>query len=132
MSEITTTEAIVSQYNASEKIFEGLIREVRELSKKKPDATMSASKVKLINRVLSDLSEFLKTEPEGKYLDLLDEDALPQMSDGVLVMVQFEAALLAFYRRYHRRYSGSLYWVTNELVAKFDAEDEDEDSDNYK
>ena len=55
-----TTNAAVSIYEASSPVFEGIIREVRELSKKKPEATMSSSKVKLVNRVLKDLLEILK------------------------------------------------------------------------
>ena len=45
---------------------------------------MSASKVKIINRVLTDLLAILKEEPAGKYLGALDDEALPQVSDAVL------------------------------------------------
>jgi|HubBroStandDraft_6_1064221.scaffolds.fasta_scaffold1393575_2 hypothetical protein len=38
-----TTDANVAIRKATGRIFEGLLREIRELSRKKPEATMSAS-----------------------------------------------------------------------------------------
>ncbi|MBZ9806940.1 hypothetical protein [Mesorhizobium sp. ESP-6-2] len=123
-----TTQAIVDIYKASTPIFEGILSEVRELSRKKPEATMSASKVKLVNRVLVDLLVVLKSEPAGKYLDELDEDALPQMSDAVLNMVQFEKALDAFKGKYLQYFSdrSQNYWLTEELQEAW-AQPDDED-----
>ena len=117
---VTTDEAIKT-YEASNDIFEGLIREIRELSKKKPDATLSKSKVKLVNRVLSDLNSFLESEPEGKYLDLLNDEELPQYSDAVLVMVQYETVLASFCKRYRRKVQIGVIdyhkgWVTQDVV----------------
>ena len=114
--EHVTTQAITQIYQASEPIFSGLLLEVRELSKKKPEATMSASKIKIINRVLSDLLLFLNDQPEAKYLDKLDDQTLPQVSDALLVMVQFKTALSAFAKR-HTAYDSlrhKSYWVTAE------------------
>lgn len=126
--EHVTTKAAVETYESSAPIFLGLLVEVRDLSKKKPEATMSASKVKLVNRVLTDLLTILKDEPAGKYLFELDEDALPQMSDAVLTMVQFKTALDSFRSRYHDRlYPGGDYtWITSELLAEHN-EDAEED-----
>jgi hypothetical protein len=123
--EHVTTSAAVDVYEASGKIFAGLLREVRELSRKKPEATMSAAKIKIVNRVLQDLLVILKDEPEGKYLEMLDSDAMPQVSDAVLTMVQFESALQAFKRRYR---DDDDNWVTPELIADLEkqlAEDEE-------
>ena len=61
--EDVTTDAAVATYEASSPIFKGLIKEIRELSRKKPDATMSAGKVKIVNRILNDLLNILKAEP---------------------------------------------------------------------
>jgi hypothetical protein len=97
-----TTDAAVEIYEASAPIFASILREVRELSRKKPEATMSASKVAIVNRILNDLLTILKDEPAGKYLYVLDDEALPQMSDAVLAMVQFESALTSFRSRYYR------------------------------
>lgn len=116
--EYVTKASVVKEYRSSGVVFEGLLKEVRELSRKKPDATMSAGKVKIVNRVLDDLVGFLRDEPEGKYLERLDDAALPQVSDAVLVMVQFETALDAFKGRYMQRVSGKLQWVTEEMIAE--------------
>ncbi len=119
-----TTEESVAAYNATHNIFLGLIKEVRVLSGKKPDATLSKGKVKIINRTLVDLQKVLEPEPEYKFLDLLDDDDLPQTSDAVLVMVQYESALESFSRRYHRRvknernYQTRYVWVTEQLTLE--------------
>ena len=122
-----TTEESVAVYLATNDIFSGLIKEIRELSKKKPDAVMSKGKVKIINRVLGDLKSLLEVEPEGKFLDLLDDGDLPQTSDAVLVMVQYETALSAFKKKYFKRYKvGFDYqfsWVTPDFVKDY-AEDD--------
>lgn len=115
--EHVTTNAFVVAYSSSKPIFDGVLREVRELSKKKSEATMSASKVKIVNRILNDLLVFLKEEPAGKYLEALDDESLPQMSDAVLTMVQFESALNAFYSRYYKLVNRKNYWITSELLA---------------
>lgn len=116
-----TTQEAVSAYLATNHIFLGLMKEIRELSKKKPDAILSAGKVKIVNRVLTDLKKFLDPEPEGKFLDLLDDSDLPQTSDAVLVMVQFESALNSFRERYHKSYktdgfSTKSAWITPEFL----------------
>jgi hypothetical protein len=82
---------------------------------------MSPAKVKLINRVLTDLFGFLREEPEGKYLEELDGETLPQVSDALLVMVQFDAALTKFKNRYqtYNDMTREHSWVTQEsLVLK--------------
>ena len=120
-----TTEEAVSTYLATNNIFLGLLKEIRELSKKKPDAVLSVGKVKIVNRVLKDLKEILDVEPEGKFLDILDDSELPQTSDAVLVMVQFETALASFEGRYYQSYkvdsfSGKSSWVTPEFLKGYE------------
>jgi hypothetical protein len=114
--EFITTKDVIDKYLSSSIMFNALIKEVRELSKKKPDMIISSGKVKIINRVLNDLTDCLKTEPSGKYLDLLDDEALPQVSDAVLIMAQFEAATAAFESRYHKYVYGNWYWVTDAQI----------------
>lgn len=121
--EHVTTDAFVEAYTSSTPIFEGVLKEVRALSKKKSEATMSASKVKIVNRILNDLLVFLKEESAGKYLEALDDESLPQMSDAVLTMVQFESALNAFHSRYYKYVDGRHYWITSELLADWDEDD---------
>lgn len=117
-----TTQGKVDIYESSHAIFAGLVHEMRELSKKKADATMSKGKVLIINRVLEDLKHVLGDEVEGKYLDLLSDEQLPQNSDAVLIMVQYESALRAFERRYHKRIAvlGEDRWLTEEIRAELE------------
>lgn len=123
-----TTAAAVETYDSATGVFTALLNEVRELSRKKPDATLSASKVKLINAVLNDLLTFLGSEPEGKYLHALENDALPQVSDALMMMVQFKAGLGAFEKRYRQYirdgfHQGEHYWITNEQLAEWEEEE---------
>lgn len=128
-----TTNAMVAIYHASNPIFDGLLKEVRELSKKKPEATMSPGKVRMINRVLKDLLVILSDMPAGKYLEPLDDATLPQMSDALLTMVQFETTLAAFEARFYRVIDRKRYWITEELIKEWDeaeeADPEDEEDD---
>ena len=99
--QVATTAAEAEAYDATINIFEGLFREIKELSKKKPDAVMSKFKVDQINRLLGDIRAFLKNEPEAKYLDLLEDETLPQVGDAVVVMAQYEGALKGFHERHY-------------------------------
>ena len=122
-----TTRAQVQEYEASNDVFEALLGEVKELSKKKPDATMNAGKVKIVNRVLENLLTVLDGQPDAKYLEALDDDDLPQVSDAVLVMVQFKSALDSFKSRHHKHFSGYGYnWITPELIAQMKADYEED------
>jgi len=129
-----TTDEAVAVYSSATGVFNALLNEVRELSKKKPDATMSPSKVKVINKVLDDLLTFLKDDPEGKYLQRLEDDDLPQVSDALLMMAQFDAALDAFRTRYYEfvnivNHHGH-HWITRENVAMWSAEDGEVETDD--
>lgn len=131
-----TAQAKADEYDASNDVFKSLLHEVKELSKKKPDATMSKAKVKIVNRVLSNLLLVLEDQPETKYLEALDDDELPQVSDAVLIMVQFMSALESFRKRYYRTVRGyGAQWVTDELVeylrSEFDALDAEDDDGEY-
>jgi len=131
---ITTTDS-VKTYDSAKGVFDALLHEIRELSKKKPDATLSKSKVNLINAVLIDLLTILNREPEGKYLRVLEDDDLPQVSDALMMMAQFNAALMAFRVRYYKRVKTGYaryenYWITEDFLEERNAEEvEIEDDD---
>lgn len=96
-----TTSKAVEAYETTINIFEPMFREVKDIGKKKPDMIVSKFKVGQINRLLKDIQSFLQSSPESKYLDLLDEEMLPQAADTILVMSQYEGALRAFKARHH-------------------------------
>ena len=97
--EYYTTTQQADAYDGVISVFTELFKELKELGKKKPEATLSASKVKIINRVLVEVRDCLQGEPEHKYLDLLDDEALPQYSDAILILSQHDGALKAFRAR---------------------------------
>jgi hypothetical protein len=101
-----TTRAKAELYDALIDVFSELFKELKELGKKKPDATLSPSKVKIINRVLVDVTHCLEGAANHKYLDLLDDESLPQYSDAILIMAQYEGALRTFRER-HYGYRGA-------------------------
>lgn len=103
-------------YDTTRPLFDALYAEMQELSKKKPDATLSESKVKLINRLLEDIRLVLKDEADFKYLDLLVSDALPQNSDVVLMLSQYKAAMDSFRGNYYGRDSETreLRWFVDD------------------
>lgn len=115
---VSVSEEAVAAYEATHLIFDALLAEVKQLSGKKPDATMSKLKVTQINRVLGDIKLFIAGEPEDKYLDILDDTTLPQIGDAVIIMAQFEAALKAFRLRHHHRVDGSMVWFIQRKPAK--------------
>lgn len=90
-------------------ILTAVANEVREFSKKKQEGVLSELKIAQINRLLGDVKSALGNDPSTRYLDLLDEDTLPQNSDAVLVLSQWTAALAQF-RAKHQGYSNGR-WV---------------------
>lgn len=125
--EHVTTNSAVQVHESASGVFAALLHEVRELSKKKPDATLSKSKVKLINAVLGDLMAILGPEPEGKYLKALEDEELPQVSDALMMMVQFNAALTSFRKKYWQSVETGYaewqhFWITEELLEQWKAD----------
>ena len=105
-----TTKEKVEVYQTTSPLLVAMYQEIQILSKKKPDGTLNAGKVKLINRLLSDIKDVLEDEPDIKYLDLLSDDDLPQYSDVVLILSQFSTAFKRFKEKYYRKDKDSLHW----------------------
>lgn len=97
----STTQEKADAYDSFHQVFSHLYGELKTLGSKKPSDTLSASKVSIINRLLQDIRNNFDDEPEYKYLDLLDDDSLPQYSDAILILSQYEGALKGFKERYH-------------------------------
>lgn len=116
------SEADVNKYEMLEKLLSSIYQEMKEFSKKKPEETLNKFKVKNVNRVLEQVKEIMKNEPTNEFLDLLDEDLLPTNSDSILIIGQFNAAMLQFRSKYYRSYSsayGHNVWATKENPKKF-------------
>lgn len=91
----------VRQYEALMPLLTAMFNEFKELSKKKPDGVLNRRKVELVNRLLKDVLVILEDQPSRAYLDLFDEDDMPQNSDVLLMLSQFHAAMQAFRDRYY-------------------------------
>ncbi len=96
-----TTEEKAAKHDDLMPLLAAMFREFQEASKKKPEAALNKRKVEIVNRLLQDVLSILDAEPTRAYLDLLNEDDLPQNSDVVLILGQTVAAMEAFKEKYH-------------------------------
>ena len=98
-----TTAEKAAKHDDLMPLLNSMFREFQELSKKKPDGALNKRKVEIVNRLLRDIHGIiLKGESTSAYLDLLDEDDLPQNSDVTLILGQTVAAMDAFKEKYYR------------------------------
>jgi hypothetical protein len=110
----STTPEKATKHDELMPLLNAMFDEFQELSKKKPDGAINKRKVEIVNRLLRAVLELLDGEPTRAYLDLLDEDDLPQNSDVVLMLGQVAAAMKAFSTKYHRYSPSSGHvWVTS-------------------
>ncbi len=100
MPRAKATNKKVEEYETIKPLLEAMYAEFQELSKKKQDGQVGPTKVKMVNRLLKAVHGILEHEPNRAFLDLLDEDDLPQNSDVVLILSQTEAAMKAFEAKY--------------------------------
>jgi len=94
------TEKNIADYSLLTDMLYAQRQEFGLLSKKKSDGQLNKMKIKMVNRVLEPLNELLKNEPSHKFLDILSEDDMPTNSDVVLIISQYEKALLNFKNKY--------------------------------
>jgi len=105
------------QFDFLSPMLDSALTEMREFAKKKQDGIVSALKIKILNRLLTQIKEILAKEDSAAYLDLLSEEQLPQNSDAVLVLGQFRAAMNNFSKRHHRVVNYNSTWITQEWIA---------------
>lgn len=98
----------VAEYETLLPLLTALYSEFKGLSGKKPEAVVSKGKVAVVNRLLNKLKALLAQERSIEYLDLLDEDSLPQMSDVTLTLSQYVAAMELF-KTHHQKYDPTTY-----------------------
>jgi hypothetical protein len=123
------TQAEVDTYEMLKPMLDKIAYEVRELSRKKQDNALNVLKVKMINRVLTQIKNLLKNESSIQFLDLLDTDTLPTNSDAILIISQYDAALSAFHEKYYGYDENILNhrWFTQEEPGENEEEEEEED-----
>lgn len=96
-----TTAKKASTHDVTMPLLNAMFDEFKELAKKKPEAAVSKSKLVIANRLLQRVREVLADEESIEFLDLLDEDDVPQVSDVTLIFSQYVAAMHAFKTKYH-------------------------------
>lgn len=117
-------EELGDKFDALHPLFAALVTDVRTLSAKKPDGLLNARKIQTVNRILVDLLALMEREPSRPYLEIIQEDDVPQYSDVAMMLGQFDAALNSFKERY---WSYSLGWRAEPVYSDDDEEDyEDE------
>jgi hypothetical protein len=100
------------QFDTLMPLLEAMFRQFQDAAKKKPDAVLNKQKVLVANRLLVSLLGLLDGEPTRAFLDVLDEDDLPQNSDVVLMLGQALAAMQAFKKKHYKHLAGHGYvWV---------------------
>ncbi len=114
-----TTEERGRKHDELMPLLTAMFREFQDLSKKKPDGALNKRKVGIVNRLLRVVHEIVEGEKTRDYLDLLDEEVLPQNSDVVLILGQVVAAMEAFKTKYHGYINriSSNGWATPESLG---------------
>lgn len=107
-----TTPEKASTYDTTMPFLRSMYTEFKDLSKKKPDTAVSKSKIKIANRLLTKLQTVLIDEEFITFLDLVDEDAVPQVSDVTLILSQYVVAMKEFRSKYSDRDGLYNEWAT--------------------
>lgn len=108
-----TTEEKAKTHDTMIPLLEAMYLEFKELSKKNPDSAVSKSKIKIVNRLLEKIRIVLADEESIDFLDVLDEDDVPQASDVTLILSQYVASMKAFQEK-HCDWDGSNHrWFTS-------------------
>jgi hypothetical protein len=114
-------------------MLDSALSEMREFAKKKQDGIVSAMKIRILNRLLTDIKEIVAQEESLNYLDVLSEEELPQNSDAVIVLGQYRAALNSFEKRHHRTVDYKRTWITKEWIEEkgtADGENNDDEGED--
>jgi hypothetical protein len=96
-----TTSKKASTHDVMMPLLNAMFEEFKDLAKKKPDAAVSKSKLVIANRLLQRIREVLIDEESIEFLDLLDEDEVPQVSDVTLIFSQYVASMNAFREKFY-------------------------------
>lgn len=105
----------VDQFELINPLMRKIYTDIQELTKKKQDGVLSKTRIVMINRLLESARLLLKEEASIAYLDRLDEDAIPQNADAMLIIGQYVAALRAFQDRHTAVDSfDDKYWITSD------------------
>jgi hypothetical protein len=106
-----TTKNKAETYEVTMPLLKAMYVEFKVLSTKKPDSAVSKSKIKITNRLLNKVREVLEDSSVIEFLDLLEEDDIPQVSDVTLILSQYVASMDTFYKEHYGVFDGKYQWV---------------------
>ncbi|EKO1296794.1 hypothetical protein PZO54_004403, partial [Salmonella enterica] len=101
MEKFYTSQDKAKTHDTTTPLLKAMYFEFKEISKKKPDSAISKGKIKIVNRLLEKVKTVLEDEESIIFLDLLDEDDVPQASDVTLILSQYVAAMDAFREKHY-------------------------------
>ena len=113
-SQVDITREDVDRFSLLQPLLIALHRDIQELAKKKQDGALTKTRTAMINRLLKDIKELLSKQPSSAYLDLLDEDSVPQNADALIVAGQYLAAMSQYFSKYTKRENYKLIWLTGQ------------------
>jgi hypothetical protein len=121
------TNAQAQQFDMLRPMIEVAYKDMAEFSKKRQEGIVNELKVRYINRLLSPIKEIMANDESASYLELLNEEELPENSDAVFVLGQFRAAMDQFKKRNTYSVDYVSKWRTIENLAQEGDYEEDED-----
>jgi DNA replicative helicase MCM subunit Mcm2 (Cdc46/Mcm family) len=107
----STTKEKAHIHDTTMPLLKAMYSEFKELSRKKPDSAVSKSKIKITNRLLEKVRTVLEDSSSIEFLDLLEEDDIPQVSDVTLILSQYVASMEAFHKRHYGYHNSEHQWV---------------------
>lgn len=110
LKKLYTTKEKAQTHDNMTPLLEAMYTEFKELSKKKPNSAVSKSKIRIVNRLLERVRTVLSDEESIGYLDMLDEDDVPQASDVTLILSQYVASMNAFTTKHYGYNNGERNW----------------------
>ncbi|GAC1430722.1 MAG: hypothetical protein NVS1B11_25790 [Terriglobales bacterium] len=111
------------EFEKLEQQLHSLLTEIFELSRKKPNDSLNKFKLKFINGGLDGLNKLLRDERPFQDFQLFDVDDLPSNSDVVMILSQYNAAILRFRTEQTTYEQGKYYWIINGKTSKLEAGD---------
>ncbi|MFZ0875746.1 MAG: hypothetical protein WAN20_14660 [Pseudonocardiaceae bacterium] len=101
-------------------MLKALHAEFTKLSAKKQDGALNALKIRNVNRLLSALQSIIDLDPAREYLEVLDEETLPDNSDVVIILSQWLAALEQFKQVHYGYDAGASQhrWFTTDSPSR--------------
>jgi hypothetical protein len=109
----TLQESAIDEYETLAPLTIRMHGDIQTLTGKKQDGILSKTRILMINKLLERARVLLAQERSLDFLEVLDEDALPQNADAMLVIGQYVSALHAYKTRHTAVKDYKTVWLCN-------------------